>query len=62
MRPFLYAFRRHVLRAVRRTQEGAEEARLDAAQARKNAEVREELAQTEGRDYKASSAYRQCPS
>lgn len=47
---------------VRRTQERAEEARPDAAQARKNAEVREELAQTEGRDYKASSAYRQCPS
>ena len=27
-----------------------------------NAEVREELAQTESRDCKASSAYRQCPS
>ena len=36
--------------------------RLDAVQARKNAEVWEELAQTEGRDCKASSAYRQCPS
>ena len=32
------------------------------AQARKNAEVREELAQTEGSDCKATSAYRQCPS
>ena len=38
LRPFLHAFRRHVLRAVRRTQEGAEEARPDA-------EVREKLAQ-----------------
>ena len=55
-------FRRHVLRAVLRTQEGVEEARLDAAQARKNEEVREELAQTESRDCRASSAYRQCPS